>query len=85
MSSAEPTHARHLRTLMGDAIYNSGEWMPYPNPQDIVSAQFRQGCAELEVHYKTHSDDRDSLDTIIIDAAPILTAMLTHAIGAVEI
>lgn len=71
-----------IRRAIADALY-SREQFRYTTAKDIISVEFRRGCAEIEVHFS----EGDGLgeygeNEATIDAAPILTAMLQQMVDA---
>lgn len=67
-----------IRDALADAINedHSG-YRSYISPSDIVKAEFRKGCAEIDVEYHASSGDYEYTETTSVDAAPVLTALLT--------
>ena len=64
---------------IASAIFDASERNgAYPHPRDIRAVEFRRGCAQIEVTYTL--DDEGDAETAVIDAEPILSAMLTRMI-----
>ena len=67
-----------IRSAIADGLYSRDQFR-YTSAKDIVSVEFRRGCAEIEVTYEVderYDGDSRTTDIATIDAAPVLTAML---------
>ena len=71
-----------IRQAIADEISKQDAYMrgvtSHPQPSDICSVEFRQGCTVIEV--KVMPKGSQYPDFYTIDSAPILTALLQRAI-----
>lgn len=70
-----------IKRAICNEVYESAHDWPSISPSDIQTVEFRQGCAEIEVTYWT-TREPPSTDVVTINAAPVLTHLLTWAMNA---
>lgn len=74
-----------IRNLIADQVNDRDRnWYGSISADDIKAVTIRKGCAEIDVEYfdKYEGDvDNPGTDVVTIDAAPVLTALLSWAMA----
>lgn len=80
-----------IRRAIADALYSdalySRDQFRFTSAGNVISVEFRRGCAEIEVTYETgerYDGDSRTTDIATVDAAPVLTAMLQKLVDEEE-